>query len=114
MRKKSLIKTLFFANEYLSAEEIGRVRLTSRYFTQSNLVALEKILSTFSCSLRLNASCHSLVIVSDYRLMTFAFCLQTINSVFKVKAYTFTTNTLPPFCVETNHFTRLTQIARSE
>lgn len=43
-----------------------------------------------------------------------SFCLQTINSVFKVKAYTFTTNTLPPFCVETNHFKRLTQIARSE
>ena len=55
VRKKSLIKTLFFAKEYLSAEEIGRVRLTSRCFTQSNLVALEKILSTFSCSLRLNA-----------------------------------------------------------
>ncbi len=43
-----------------------------------------------------------------------SFCLQTINSVFKVKAYTFITNTLPPFCVETNHFTGLTQIARSE
>lgn len=48
----------------------GRVRLTSRYFTHSNLPSLEKILSTLSCSLRLNTSCHSLVIVYDYRFTT--------------------------------------------